>query len=262
MKKLKLMDEYYNIKKKYNKYIILFQVGEFYEIFDKDALKCYKILNIILTRRNIGKKTKNILLAGFPCNSLNNYLIKLLSNNFKVVICNQFKNKKNIYRKIINIITPGTIIDYKLINNKINNNYILSIYFKKKYISISILDISTREIYTCQDNNIYFIKKIINSYNIKEILYKKNQKNKIKKNIGIKKNILYYSMIKYYYNYKQAYENLLVYLNIKNLKIYGINNMKLSIITLYVIYKYLLNNKINIIKYINNIKILNNNKYL
>ncbi|XBT18432.1 MAG: DNA mismatch repair protein MutS [Candidatus Shikimatogenerans sp. Tduv] len=262
MKKNSLMKEYFSIKKKYSKYIILFQVGEFYEIFDKDAIICSKILNIILTKRNIGKYTKNILLAGFPCKSLNIYLNKLLFNNFKVVICNQKKKKKIIYRKVTNIITPGTIIDYKLLNNKSNNNYICSLFIKNKKIGISLLDISTREIYTLEDYNISIINNIISLYNIKEILLCKNQKKEIFKKFNINKNITYYKTDLWFYKYKNAYNHLLNYLNLNSLKIYGIDNMKLCIITLYIIYKYLLNNNINIIKYINNIKIINNNKYL
>ncbi|XBT18746.1 MAG: DNA mismatch repair protein MutS [Candidatus Shikimatogenerans sp. Tcar] len=254
------MDEYYSIKKKFKKYIILFQVGEFYEIFNKDAIKCSKVLNIILTKRNIGKYTKNILLSGFPCCSLNNYLNKLLYNKFKIVICNQIKKKKKIYRKITNIITPGTIIDYKLLNNKNNNNYIASIYIKNNIVGLSLLDISTREFYTCE-SNIFFIKKIIYTYNISEILYNIKQKHIIKK-LFIKKNILLHKIYNWFYDYKIAYNKLLIYLNINNFKIYGINNLKLSIITIYILYKYLLDNNFNILKYFNKIKLLNNNKYL
>ncbi|WXB47310.1 MAG: DNA mismatch repair protein MutS [Candidatus Shikimatogenerans sp. Tmey] len=260
MLKKKLMDEYYFIKKKFNKYIILFQVGDFYEIFDKDAIKCSKFLNIILTKRNIGKYTKNILLCGFPCKSLNIYLSKLLFYNLKIVICNQVQDKKIIYRKVTNIITPGTIIDYKLLKNKINNNFIASLYFKKNNIGLSLLDISTREFYTCE-NNIFFIKKIINTYNISEILYNVKQKKLIKK-ICIKKNILLHKIYNWFYNYKIAYNKLLIYLDLNNLKIYGINKLKLSIITIYIIYKYLLKNNINIYKYLYKIKLINNNKYL
>ncbi|XCC45354.1 MAG: hypothetical protein ABUS76_00325 [Candidatus Shikimatogenerans sp. Ttur] len=186
--KRSLMKEYNKIKKKYYNYIIIFQIGEFYEIFNKDAILCSKILNIILTKRNIGKlHTKNIYLSGFPCKSLYKYINILLKNNLKLVICNQKKKKKKIYRKITHIITPGTIIDYKLLINK-NNNYICSIYFKKNNIGISLLDISTREFFV-SENNIFFIKKIINNYNIKEILYKKKQKKKILQ-LFLNKNII------------------------------------------------------------------------
>ncbi len=92
-----LIKQYYDIRKKYpDDTIILFRVGDFYEIFGNDAIKCSKILNIALTKRN---KNSSIELAGFPYHSIENYLPKLIKSGFRVAICDQLE-KKQIKKKL------------------------------------------------------------------------------------------------------------------------------------------------------------------
>ena len=92
-KETPLMKQYREIKEKYPDSILLFRVGDFYETFHEDATVTSKVLGIVLTRRGSGinKETK---LAGFPHNSLDTYLHKLVKAGHRVAICEQLENPK------------------------------------------------------------------------------------------------------------------------------------------------------------------------
>ncbi|MBW6516498.1 MAG: DNA mismatch repair protein MutS [Candidatus Cloacimonetes bacterium] len=148
-----MLKQFNNIKQKHPDKIILFRMGDFYETFFEDAEKAAKILGITLTARN--KKDENpIPLAGFPYHSLKTYLEKLIRSGEKVVICEQLEDPKKavglVKRDIVEIITPGAIIDENMIDVK-EHNYLTAIYIPEKNprIGLSCLDISTGDfIYT------------------------------------------------------------------------------------------------------------------
>lgn len=148
-----MLKQFNSIKEKHPDKIILFRMGDFYETFFEDAEKAAKILGITLTARN--KKEDNpVPLAGFPYHSLKNYLDKLIRSGEKVVICEQLEDPKKavglVKRDIVEIITPGAIIDSSLIENK-EHNYLAALYIPEKNprIGFACLDISTGDfIYT------------------------------------------------------------------------------------------------------------------
>ena len=86
-----LLKNYSNIKKKYPKAILLYRIGDFYETFGNDAVIISKILNIYLT-----KSLKMDYLAGFPFHALDAYLPKLVKAGYKVAICEELQDPKNI----------------------------------------------------------------------------------------------------------------------------------------------------------------------
>src|SRR5690554_706013 len=119
-----MLKQFTSIKEKHPDKIILFRIGDFYETFFEDAEKAAQILGITLTSRN--KKDENAIpLAGFPYHSLKNYLDKLIKSGEKVVICEQLEDPKKavglVKRDIVEIITPGAIIDEHLIELKEHN---------------------------------------------------------------------------------------------------------------------------------------------
>ncbi|MDO9577737.1 MAG: DNA mismatch repair protein MutS [Candidatus Cloacimonadales bacterium] len=142
-----MLKQFMQIKEQHPDKLLLFRMGDFFETFFEDAKIASKILGITLTARN--KKADNpIPLAGFPHHALNNYLEKLIKAGLKVVICEQTEDPKQaqglVKRGIVDIITPGSIIDGNLID-KIENNFLAAIYKPEKSIKIglSLVDIST-----------------------------------------------------------------------------------------------------------------------
>ena len=140
-----MLKQFLTVKNKHPDKLILFRMGDFYETFFDDAKLASKVLGITLTARN-KKADDPIPLAGFPYHALDNYLDKLIKQGIKVVICEQVEDPKQakglVKRDIVDIITPGSIIDGKLID-KTENNYLAALYFDKKDIGIAFIDAST-----------------------------------------------------------------------------------------------------------------------
>ncbi len=142
-----MLKQFITIKEQHPDKLLLFRMGDFYETFFEDAKIASRVLGITLTARN-KKADDPIPLAGFPYHALNNYLDKLVKQGLKVVICEQIEDPKKakglVKRGITDIITPGSIIDEKLIDS-IDHNYLGAIYMeqKSKIIGFAVIDVST-----------------------------------------------------------------------------------------------------------------------
>jgi len=149
------MKQYMDIKNKYKDCIVFFRMGDFYETFYEDAKITSKTLDITLTKRGIRNSDKSIPLAGIPYHALDSYLNKMIKHGFKVAIVEQLedpsKAKGIVKRDVVRIVTPGTIIDEKMLSK--NNNFIASLSVGEKY-GLAFIDISTGEFLTTELNNI------------------------------------------------------------------------------------------------------------
>ena len=125
-----LMKQYYAIKQQYPHALVLFQVGDFYELFFDDAKKASAFLGIALTKRGKTGSGDPIPLCGVPVNSLDHYLTKLVKAGFKVAICDQLeeaKPGKMVERGVTQVLTPGTLTDPKLLDEK-SASYLFSFF--------------------------------------------------------------------------------------------------------------------------------------
>jgi len=111
VKSTPLMEQYYRIKEQVPEALLLFRMGDFFELFDEDAKIASEILGITLTKRSHGMPEPTPL-AGVPYHSVDKYLSKLLAAGFKVAICEQVEDPKKakglVERDIVEIMTPGT----------------------------------------------------------------------------------------------------------------------------------------------------------
>lgn len=141
-----MMKQYKEIKDKYLDCLLLFRMGDFYELFLEDAKIGAHILNITLTSKPVGKDNR-IPMAGVPYHAVDSYINKLVKAGYKVAICEQLSppNKYGLVeRDVIRIITPGTQLSEQALAKK-ENNFIISILLdeKKKMFGLSTADIST-----------------------------------------------------------------------------------------------------------------------
>lgn len=124
-----LMKQYHRIKKEYHDTLLLFQVGDFYELFFDDAKKASAFLSITLTKR--GKiNGEPIPLCGVPLHALDHYLTKLIRGGFKVAICDQLEEARPgtvVERGVTQVLTPGTLVDSKLLDDK-SASYLFSFF--------------------------------------------------------------------------------------------------------------------------------------
>jgi len=150
----KMIQQYLDIKFANFDCLLLFRMGDFYEMFFDDAFIASQILGIALTKR--GKNgDDDIAMCGFPYHALENYLNKLIEENYKVAICDQLETpeeakkregyKAVVTRDIIRIITPGTITEESLISAS-QPHYLASLAIVKNRASICYVDVSTAEI--------------------------------------------------------------------------------------------------------------------
>ncbi|TCS83037.1 DNA mismatch repair protein MutS [Tepidibacillus fermentans] len=147
-----MIQQYLQIKADYPDAILFFRLGDFYEMFFEDAELASRLLEITLTGRDGGTEER-IPMCGVPYHSANSYIHKLIEKGYKVAICEQVEDPKQakgvVKREVTRVITPGTIMDGKLVESKANN-YIASIFLLQhsNQFGISISDISTGEFYS------------------------------------------------------------------------------------------------------------------
>lgn len=139
-----MMKQYAQIKAAYQDCLLLYRMGDFYELFLDDAIVGSQILNITLTHKR-GGKDGNIPMAGVPFHAVDTYLAKLVQAGYKVAICEQVSlpNKYGLVdREVIRVVTPGTVLDENVLSKK-ENNYIVSLAIEKDTVALSVADLST-----------------------------------------------------------------------------------------------------------------------
>src|SRR5215208_684872 len=138
--------QYLDIKREYPNTILFFRLGDFYETFDEDAELTARELDIVLTSRSVGKGARAPL-AGIPYHAVENYLARLIEKGYHVAICEQIGETpvKGLFpRKVIRVVTPGTVTEPALLPGD-SNNYLASIFLDEKTASVSYVDITTGE---------------------------------------------------------------------------------------------------------------------
>ncbi len=145
-----MMAHYKELKKQYADTIILYRLGDFYEMFYEDAVYASKVLDLTLTGRDCGL-AERAPMCGVPYHAVDGYISKLIASGAKVAICEQLTNPKEssgmVKRDIIRVITPGTNTIEEMLDGTVNN-YLLSIVRNKektKY-GVALFDIVTGEL--------------------------------------------------------------------------------------------------------------------
>ena len=144
-----MMKQYLEIKEEYFEEILFYRMGDFYEMFFNDAKVASSVLDITLTKR--GQWNNNdIPMCGIPFHSSESYLSKLISNGYRVAVCEQIneiendvkKNKGPMKRKVVRVITPGTVLEESFFDDN-PNNFLCSWNEVNGSHSISWVDLST-----------------------------------------------------------------------------------------------------------------------
>jgi DNA mismatch repair protein MutS len=157
--------QYLQIKRQYPEAIVFFRLGDFYETFDQDAEIASRELDIVLTSRNVAKGTR-VPMAGIPHHAAENYLARLIDKGFHVAICEQVGEEpvKGLFsRKVVRVVTPGTIVEPGLLPGDANN-YLACIVIDENHAGgwegdqsagragVAYVDITTGEFFTTELN--------------------------------------------------------------------------------------------------------------
>ena len=144
------MNQYFSIKKEYPDTILLFRLGDFYEMFHDDAKTASEILGIALTSRDRSKKNP-VPLCGVPFHSAEPHISKLLASGKKVAICEQIGDPKQtrglVERRVVRVLTPGVVLDSENLEAK-SNNFLACVAGEEGGFALCFCDISTGEFRT------------------------------------------------------------------------------------------------------------------
>ena len=140
-----LMRQYHAIKQKFPNALLLFRLGDFYELFFEDAVVASRELQITLTSRN-KEKGVAIPMCGVPYHAADNYIAKLIARGHRVAICDQTEDarlaKKLVKREVTRVITPGTASDLHLLRSG-ENNYLAAVARHGELTGVAFADVST-----------------------------------------------------------------------------------------------------------------------
>ena len=142
-----MMQQYLQIHEKYADCLLLFRLGDFYELFFEDAKTASRELELTLTGKDCGLEERAPM-CGVPFHAVNTYIEKLIEKGYKVAICEQMEDpalaKGLVERDVVRVITAGTVTDPSMLEDRANN-YLMSICFQGKAVGVAYADISTGE---------------------------------------------------------------------------------------------------------------------
>ncbi len=172
-----MMRQYLEIKAKYPTTLVLYRLGDFYELFYEDAKKIAKLLDLTLTRRGTNNGVP-IPMAGVPFHAVDNYIARLIKMGESCVICEQIGTpgaQKTMIRKVSKIITPGTVTDDGIAPDK-QDNIIACIYKSKHLYGFSYLSLGSGLFKTSVCKTLNDLKLYLEKVGPIEIVYEENFK--------------------------------------------------------------------------------------
>jgi len=260
-----MMLQYRRIKSHHRDAVLFYRLGDFYEMFDSDAQEVSRLLNITLTARH------GIPMCGIPYHAAGNYIPRLLNAGKKIAICEQTskpqKGKGIVDREVIEVITPGTVIDENYLQGT-RNNYIVSIGRTGKHISFVYLDLSTADFGATSidyENREGKLKKELFSLNPSELIIQESlleEDPAISRLLAEKPDLLINRYPDWKYDLESSFLRLTKQLGIANLKAFGLNNKSPEIFAAAVLLEYIDTTSKSLLAHIQSIKIYSDMDYM
>ena len=143
--------QYYEMKRQYSDCMLFFRLGDFYEMFDEDAVTASRELDLTLTTRDRGKPAEEQTpMCGVPYHAAQSYIARLLQKGYKVAVCEQTEDpalaKGLVKRDVIRIITPGTVTEDSMLEQG-KSNFVCAVYLDARGGAAAFCDVSTGEFY-------------------------------------------------------------------------------------------------------------------
>ncbi len=235
-----MMKQFFDLKSKHPDAILLFRCGDFYETYAQDAIEAADILGITLTKRNNGRENESTAMAGFPHHALDTYLPKLVRAGRRVAICDQLEDpkltKKLVKRGITELVTPGVALTDTVLNHR-ENNFLAAVHFAKEdLVGVSFLDISTGE-WLVAEGPADYVDKLMGNFVPKEVLFERGRKGLFEGCFGTK--YVTYQLDDWVFTSQTARDKLTRHFHVRNLKGFGIDDMRAAVIAAGAIMQYL-----------------------
>ena len=225
-----MMKQYLQVKSEAPKdSILLFRLGDFYEMFYDDARRASQILEIVLTKR------AGYPMCGIPYHAVDNYLPKLLDAGVKVAIAEQLEDpalaKGIVKRNITRVITPGTVMDSSVLNPR-RNNFLCALSAGKDRYGFAWLDISTGEFKACESGEIAELESMLYSLQTRECLLSASQYEAWEKSSSFpftRGNVLWTALDDWIFSIENTEELLKRQFNVATLDGFGLRNCPLAV---------------------------------
>lgn len=167
-----MMEQYLNSKEQYPDCILMYRLGDFYEMFFDDAVTAARELEITLTGKDCGMEERAPM-CGVPHHALDTYLNKLVSKGYKVAIGEQMEDPKNakgiVRREVTRVVTAGTNFNTDALDET-KNNYLMSVIYLDGLFGISAVDITTADYYVTEVNSIRNLTDELSKFMPSEII--------------------------------------------------------------------------------------------
>ncbi len=164
-----MMKQYLEIKEQYPDTLLMFRLGDFYELFFDDAKVASKTLEITLTGRDAGESGRAPM-CGVPYHAAEQYISKLIDSGFRVAICEQMEDPKSVKglvkREVVRVVTPGTVLR----DEGGNNRFLGAVVRQRQGFGIAVVDVGTGEVWCGQDPDVHGIQDVLLSNAPAELL--------------------------------------------------------------------------------------------
>ena len=168
-----MMQQYLSMKDEHRDQILMFRLGDFYEMFFDDAVTASRELELTLTGRDCGLPDRAPM-CGVPYHSVENYIARLVKKGYKVAICEQMENpalaKGMVKRDIVRVVTPGTLMEANMLEEG-SNNYICSLCPAGERCGLAFADISTGSVLVTEASGEMAAINELGKYAPHEVIY-------------------------------------------------------------------------------------------
>ncbi len=262
-----MMRQYIDIKEAHSDCIVMYRLGDFYEMFFEDAVIASKELEIVLTGRDCGLDERAPM-CGVPYHAVEIYINKLIEKGYKVAICEQMtdprESKGLVERDVIRIITPGTVIEDSMLSER-RNNYIVSIFLHENRFGFAYCDVSTGSFTVFESTQENWLNELTDELArigpseivandalfLQELLIRRLQSS-------------YYTQCygNWAYELEGARARLMRHFNVASLNCYGCEDMPCAISAAGALLAYLEDTQKNSLSHIRSIRVLVRSKYM
>jgi len=264
-----MMRQYVELKEKYKDCILMYRLGDFYEMFFEDALTASRELEIMLTGRDCGLPERAPM-CGVPYHSVQSYIDRLIKKGYKVAICEQLTDpalsKGLVERDVIRVITPGTVTEMGSLNEA-DNNYILAFVKEGVTFGLAYADVSTGAFYMQEcaaDDGFVSLKSEVARIAPSELIFREKDKLVIEAFDGLIKeqNIFVSEYPSFTFEPSAALESLRSHFKVATLSGFGVKEDSAAIGAAGALIDYLRETQKNALAHISKIQVNQKNAYM
>ena len=222
-----MLRHYFEVKSQHPEALLLYRVGDFYEMYSDDALTAVRVLGLVQTKKSNGDKGP-VAMAGFPHHALEGYLTRLVRAGYKVAVCDQLEDpkfaKKLVKRGITEIVTPGISFGEGMLDQK-ENNFLCGLTVERDQCGAAFLDVSTGQFQVTQ-GSLDYMATLMGTFKPKELVVQRGYEKGLRERLG---DIFTTSIDEWAFVYDAAVERLKRQLGVDSLKGFAVDPYPLGI---------------------------------